>query len=197
MPNTFGKFFPKLILRAVVCLAFLLLPFHTMDNTNAFAEDSSSREYIYKASFIYNFTKFIQWPKKTYSKIGKTGWNLCLIGKDPFGSILDNTAEKLFQKGKVLNLKREVSLSKISQCSILFISKSEKSRLSKIVAHAKGFPILIIGDTPGYAESGVGINFFNQGSKIRFDINKKAIEVAGLEISSELLELARIVDGKD
>ena len=98
MPSIVKRNFLFLTPRAVACLAFLLFPFQFLENNTAFAEASNSKEYIYKASFIYNFTKFIQWPKKAYAKIEKPGWNLCLIGKDPFGSTLDNTAKRLLQK---------------------------------------------------------------------------------------------------
>jgi hypothetical protein len=164
---------------------------------DTFAAEPESREYIIKAGFIYNFTKFIQWPAEINSQIKKNGTNLCIAGNDPFGSILENTAEKLLQKGKVLKIKRGISLSNISQCSILFISQSEKSRIDKIVTYANTFPVLLIGDTPGYAEGGVGINFFIRNNKIHFEINKKAAALSGLKISSELLDLARIVEGSN
>ncbi len=178
---------------AILCLFPILTPISFFQPPKAFAAEPESREYIIKAGFIYNFTKFVQWPEKINSQFEKNGINLCVAGKDPFGQILDNLAEKLLQRGKVLNIKRGISLSKISQCALLFISQSEKTRLRKIVTHAKAFPVLLIGETPGYAESGVGINFFIQENQIRFEINIKAAELSGLKISSELLSLARIV----
>jgi hypothetical protein len=197
MYRRFQRQFILFIPWAILCLFQILTPISFFQPPKAFAAEPESREYIIKAGFIYNFTKFVKWPNNIKSQIKKNGINLCVIGKDPFGLILENTAENLLQRGKVLNVKRGVSLSKIPQCTLLFISQSEKSRLAEIVTYAKAFPVLLIGDTSGYAEGGVGINFFIQNNKIHFEINNKAVKLSGLKISSELLGLARIVEGNN
>lgn len=197
MYRRFQRQFILFISWAILCLLAILTPISFFEIPKTFAAEQESREYIIKAGFIYNFTKFVQWPSDANNQINKNGINLCVVGRDPFGQILDNTAEELLQRGKTLNIKRGILLSDISQCTLLYISQSEKSRLAKIVTHAKAFPVLLIGDTPGYAESGVGINFFIQKNQIRFEINIKAVELSGLKISSELLGLARIVEGKN
>jgi hypothetical protein len=194
MPSLFRKVINNFFHRALVHLVFILFFSSLPIGINAFAESSNSREYIYKASYIYNFTSFIEWPEKARKKITQNGINLCLIGDDPFGAILDRTSEKLFRKGEILNIKRGITLDKLSQCSILFISSSEKPRLREIVRHARNFPVLLIGDTPGFARNGVGINFFIQEHNIHFEINEKAINNSGLNISSDLLDLGRIIE---
>jgi len=174
-------------------LAFVFLFSSTSTYVVAFAESQGSSEYIYKASYIYNFTKFIKWPENSQQQIQRNGINLCLIGQDPFGPILDQTSKKLLEKGQILNIKRGINLDTLPQCSILFVSSSEKPRLGEIVRRAKGFPLLLIGDSPGFAESGVGINFFFQGNNIHFEINEIAIKKSGLKISSDLLDLAKLI----
>jgi len=161
---------------------------------SAFAENPNFREYIYKASYIYNFTKFVKWPEKTRRQIQQNGLNLCLMGEDPFGEILDQTSQKLLRKGEILNIKRGITFDKFSQCAVLFISSSEKSRLSEIVKRTRTLPILLIGDSPGFARQGIGINFFLQEGNIRFEINEKAIERSGLKVSSDLLDLSRSIE---
>jgi hypothetical protein len=56
-----------------------------------------------------------------------------------------------------------------------------------------GSYILTIGDTKGFGESGVMINFLTKENKVRFEINLAAARRAGLKISSKLLSLATIV----
>ena len=107
---------------------------------------------------------------------------------------MDETAKRVAKKGTKLNIRRKVSSGHFSDCSILFVSSSERNNLDEILNKVKASPILLIGDTPGYAEKGVGINFYKKGTQIGFKINKKAITKSGLKISSELLKLAIIID---
>ena len=54
--------------------------------------------------------------------------------------------------------------------------------------------MLTVGDTKGFVDQGVIINFILEGSKVRFEIKPEAADRAGLRISSKLLQLAlRIV----
>ncbi len=52
---------------------------------------------------------------------------------------------------------------------------------------------MTVGDVKGFAQLGGIINFIIVKNKVRFEINMKAAEEAGLKISSKLLRLARIV----
>jgi hypothetical protein len=77
-----------------------------------------------------------------------------------------------------------------TNCHILFISSSEKKRLPEIFASLKGASVLTVGETDHFTESGGMINFFLEGTKMRFQINKDAATSAGLKISSKLMSLA-------
>lgn len=161
------------------------------------AANPDSREYVLKAGYIYNFTKFIKWPKKASDAIENGGLSFCLAGEDPFGTVLDKFSRKLKKKNKHLVIKKQVSIEEMPQCHILYVSPSEKSNVDQILRRVKNYPVLVIGDTPGFAEKGVGINFFLQQNKIRFEINREALKRAGLVVSSELLHLGRIVPGRE
>jgi hypothetical protein len=161
--------------------------------SSAFPQNSDSREYILKAGFIYNFTKFIQWPTEIQKTIEQEDLVFCLAGKDPFGNTLDNLSQGLREKGKGFSIIRNPDKKILPSCNILFVSRSENKRVENWSAGTKNYPILLIGDTTGYAQKGVGINFYIEGNKIRFEINSKAIERRGIRVSSELLNLAKIV----
>jgi hypothetical protein len=75
-------------------------------------------------------------------------------------------------------------------CHIVFVSNSEKAIIDQIVSRATSSPVLTIGDTEGYFNSGIGINFIVKDNKIRFEINNSSIMKSGLKVSSELLDLA-------
>jgi len=150
------------------------------------AQGAGLTEYQIKAAFLYNFAKFIEWP----ADMGVL--NLCIIGDDNFGRDIDDLERKT-AAGKILSVERIKSVQEIKKCRILFISSSENERLDSILTAAQGLNILTVGDTEGYAERGVIINFYKEQNKIRFEINKDAAERSGVKISSKLFGLARIV----
>lgn len=154
---------------------------------------SSAPEYEVKAAFLYNFAKFIQWPAE---KAPDATLRLCLLRDDPFGASMDAV------KGKAVGDRRlEVSLvtapSAAAGCQILFIPRSQAGDLDRVLATLKGSPVLTVGDTRGFAERGVIINFFIENQKVRFEINVDAARRAGLSISSQLLKLARITRDRE
>ncbi|MBI4710040.1 MAG: YfiR family protein [Nitrospirae bacterium] len=140
---------------------------------------------------MYNFAKFIEWPADAGASM-----NLCVYGEDPFGPALDSINDKLVRDKKVV-VKRIKYPQQLKPCQIIFISASEKEHLPQILDAVENLSILTVGDTNGFAHQGVVINFFIEDEKVRFEINPKAAEDAGLKISSKLLKLGRIVKGSN
>ncbi|MFQ5786429.1 MAG: YfiR family protein [Thermodesulfobacteriota bacterium] len=184
--------FPQYIIHTFfLILLFTVSFFYTYP---AFSKNKKAYErvYIVKAGFIYNFTKFIKWPEDAFLH-EMDGFLIGVMGSDPFGNILDTLAAKKKVEGRKLVIKRFSSLDEIETCHILFVSSSEKDHLEEILSKLNGPPVLFVGDTPGYAERGVGINFYIQGNKVWIEFNKEALERAGLKISSQLLNVGRII----
>ena len=147
-------------------------------------------EYEVKAEYLERFTRFIDWPADSTPA---HNFRLCVIGANPFGSYLgDMTADVKF-KGKRAELNQITEPQEARECDLLFVPASQDSQLREIVKITRDLPILTVSDTPGFAERGVCINFYNEGSKIRFEINNEAIKRSRLRVSSRLLDLARPV----
>ncbi|MFZ2525965.1 MAG: YfiR family protein [Candidatus Ferrigenium altingense] len=150
-------------------------------------------EYELKAAFIYQIAKFVEWPSAGAPVNAGMSLRLCVLGGNPFGPALESI------RGKPVNERRmEVSLldmnAGISGCAMLFIAAPMERHIERITALSRGTGVLTIGDTQGFAQRGVMVNFFSQDGKIRFEVNLDATRHDGLKISSKLLSLARIVD---
>ena len=158
----------------------------------AYGEDALSREYRIKAAFLYNFATFVQWPAHAF-KDARSPLTLCVLGDDPFGAAFDRAIVGKTVAGRKMVVARFEDLQRLAACQILFISSSERNRLSKIFSTLKGSSVLTVGDTDGFAHQGGIINFTVEENRIRFEINEHAAERAGLKISSKLLNLAAIV----
>jgi len=152
-------------------------------------------EYLIKAGFIYNFAKFVEWPSTAFSQ-PDSPIMIGVLGTDPFGSVLDRLVEdkKIGPRGFVVKrYKWGKDLKDLKECKILFVSASEKAHIDEIVQAVKGLPILMVGETPGFAERGGIIRFTLEDNRVRFEINVEAAHQADLNISSRLLTLAKII----
>jgi hypothetical protein len=169
----------------IVIFAVILVPFH------ARAEEPEFSEYEVKAGFMYNFPKFIEWPGDTFADVNKA-ITLCVVGTDPFGKALGAIDNKTIQNRR-LEIKFTARSKYLKMCSILFIAGSERESLPQILEMLKGAATLTIGDTKGYAQQGVMINFIMEQNKVGFEINTESARRARLTISSKLLKLAKTI----
>jgi hypothetical protein len=150
-------------------------------------------EYKVKAAFLFNFAKFVEWPERQRDTESVT---IGVVGFDPFGENLDQAVRDKMVGSKSIAIRRFVGLEQMEPCDILFISRSESSRLDEILTALDGTATLTVGEDDEFVRKGGIIRFFTQESKIRFEINLDAAEYEGLRLSSRLLQVARTVAGK-
>ena len=178
------------IIRIMMGTAFLLIALGTvLAPQRSHAE--ASEEYRLKAAFIYNFAKFVQWPRMVFA--GPTSpVVLGIIGNDPFGEALEAIRGKLVEEHKLL-IKHIGKTDQLEDLNILFIPSSEQKRLGQIQRALGSKPILTISDIDDFVKQGGMIGFIQKDGKIRFEINLTVARKVGLEMSSKLLQLAEMV----
>jgi hypothetical protein len=148
-------------------------------------------EYEVKAAFLYNFARFVEWPD---APEGDGPFVITVLGRDPFGSVLDDTLRGKTIDDKRIVVRRASRPDEVGQSRIVFICDSEKDRLPAILKSLEGTPVLTVGEMSEFAERGGVIRFKLEQGRIRLEINAAAAERSRLRISSQLLKLARIVD---
>jgi hypothetical protein len=149
-------------------------------------------EYAIKAEFLERFTRFIDWPDEAFAG-PDAPFVLCVIGDNPFGDFLERMARDRKIKDRTVRLVPHARLADVDTCQLLFIAASESARIAGILARTQGKPILTVGDTPGFAQMGVVINFFLEQDVVHFEINLDEARRTGLTFSTKLLKLARVV----
>ena len=153
---------------------------------------SEAEEYYLKAAFVFNFTRYIDWMPSTMGNDFVIG----VIGSSPIVEPLNATAKTNMMNGKHIIIRQINSPGEIGFCHVLFISKNYSNSISIILSNTmKG--TLTISETDGAATDGVAMNFILVNNKLKFEANLKAISLAGLKASSELLKLAVIVNDKN
>ncbi|HWA08909.1 MAG TPA: YfiR family protein [Opitutaceae bacterium] len=149
------------------------------------------KEYDVKAAFLYNFATFTEWPAKTFPA-SDSPFVIGVLGDDPFGPILDQIVRGEKVGGHPLVVQRVRRVDEARSCQILFVSASESTRVGDILHKLRGYPILTVGETAGFAERGGAIGFVT-GNNVRLVVNPQAAKEAGVVISAKILRLAQLV----
>ena len=162
----------------------------------ALSQKDEGAEYPVKLAFLYNFTKFVEWPPDSYREPGAP-LLICIVGHDPFSETLESELRTRNVGGHPVGLRTFKPTDNLSVCQIVFVPATEKDQADRIVRGLKGSRTLTVGETEGFAVLGGIINLTVEGNKVHFEVNRLAAERAGLKISSTLLSIAKIVHEQD
>jgi YfiR/HmsC-like len=165
---------------AVICLVICVL---------GLAGQSQPSEYDVEATYLYHFSRFVEWP--SVPSVNEAGaFSICVLGRNPFGHALANTVANETIDGKSVVAKQVVTPEDAAVCRVLFISSSEERRLKQIIAELGNMSVLTVSDLPWFTGRGGMIQFVLQDNRVRFQVNVATAKRAGLVMSSELLKLA-------
>lgn len=153
-------------------------------------------EHRLKAVFLFNFTRFIEWPASAFAA-ADAPFVIGVFGRDPFGSDLDDVARGEMVDGRRLLVRRVQTVQDAAACQMLFIPESEQANLDEILAALARSNTLTVSDLDGSAQRGAMIRLVTDHDRIRLRINVDAARAAGLTISSKLLRASEIVGAAD
>jgi hypothetical protein len=154
------------------------------------------REYQLKSAFIQRFTWFVEWPKINQEVENDQEFVFCVLDNKEFYDELQSYFKKQpLGKTKIV-VRLITNYDSIPPCSMLFISQSMHDKLDVILSQTKYKPILTVSDTKGFVEKGVLINMTIVENRIRFQINKNAVDDSRLKLSHKLYQLADVVTNK-
>lgn len=150
-------------------------------------------EYAVKAAFLYQFTRFVEWPPSMFPD-AEAPLVVGVLGHDPFGDHLRAATQGRTAYGRPIVVRSVRHGEQLRQCHVLFVSASEEGRIPDVLRTVGTAGVLTVGDSPGFAEAGGTMNFVIEASRVKLEVNIGAAERARVRISSKLLTLARIVD---
>ena len=176
----------KRVLRMLVIVALSL--------TSARAQSPTADEYQVKAAFLYNFAKFVEWPPDSFAT-ASAPIRICILGRNPFGRNLSEITEGKTINGRKVLVDQVADLQQARTCTILFVSSSEKGQLKRVFEGLQGAAALTVGDSKTFIEQGGMVNFVLENDRVQFEVNRRAAEMAGIKISSKLLNVAKRVTG--
>jgi len=157
--------------------------------------DGPVSEYELRATFLYNFTKFTDWPPDAFDS-PRAPIVIGIVGEDLFGTAIDDLVHGELVHNRPLIVKRVRPEDDLRGCQLLYISFSEKSRIPALLSELNGSPVLTVSEIDGFCAQGGMINLLVINKSLKIEINQEAVGQARLQISAKLLKLARIFGAK-
>lgn len=158
-------------------------------------------EYHVKAGFLFNFAKFVEWPRSALAP--GTSLRLGIVAPAEVYELMEKALS-----GKVVG-ERPLIVERITAAqvagesplpNIIFIHQDIVRLLAELaftpqqlLARADNQPVLLVGESAGFAVSGGMIGFVQRGENLRFQVNLASAQRAGLKLSARLSGLAEVV----
>jgi hypothetical protein len=159
--------------------------------TSAVAQDAivSQREYNVKAVSLYAFGRYVTWPDAAFES-KDSPVVIGVLGGNPFGDALERIAAKKTLNGRPMVIKQLGGPNEVAGAHIVFVTRTVTPEVeAEVLRLTSGKPVLVVGETPGFADRGGIVNFFLSGANIKFELNPERGAECQLHLDAKLLSL--------
>ncbi len=179
--------------RAIAILAVATL---LAVSTPTEAQSSTATERKVKVAYIYNFIRYVQWPKSAFSA-DDSPFVIGILEDDPHGRLLDHIATSKKAMGRKIVIRRFDSVDEIDSCHLVFVTGNINAGDEKaVIDKSETYKALLIMDTGNAAHEGAPIRFFlDQDGTIGLQINITAMQSRDLKADAKLLKIASVIQG--
>ncbi|MCU4156006.1 YfiR family protein [Carboxylicivirga sp. A043] len=139
----------------------------------------------FKALFLYNFTKNIEWPA---SAVGSE-LVITVLGDDEISAELEKIAKVKKAGNKSIKVVTARSVKDIADTHMVFLGSAKSSLMNTLSHENEGKPVLLVADKGGLCKQGAGISFLTVGGKLRYEICPSIIESHNLKVTQKVLSL--------
>lgn len=153
----------------------------------AAAAAPGSLEYPVKAAFLPKFASYVSWQRGQMRP--GAPFTVCVVGDDPFGSVLDQLVAGQSVEGAAVTVRRVADASGAGGCQIAYVAGSARQPAAAALKALAGEPMLTVTDDARSSARGV-IHYVVRGGRVRFHIDAASAARHGLAIRSPLLALA-------
>lgn len=166
-----------------VLILFLAFLFHNK---------SSCQEEKYIGLFVYNFTKYFDWPESTKSG----SFVIEVIGHQSVYEELTKLTQGKFIGNQGITIKYLKSIQELGGNShMVFLGHWQSRFIGELLGVVKNQPKLIISEMEGMLDKGSDINFIIREGSIKFEMKTSNVLSRQIKIDPRIRELAhRVID---
>lgn len=146
-----------------------------------------------RAAIVVNFMHYVEWPDNPPPT---TDLLICVAGLGSTADALLGYNGKSVHGRRVLVESRAYSSSAHRDCRVLFIGETGIHSSTSWLRNVSGQAVLTVSEGDDFLPNGGIVSLHRVGSRVGFDVNLAAMRRSRLRIGSQLLRLARDVQGK-
>lgn len=152
----------------------------------AFPVAAKERQYKIEAAFLYNFFNYITWPGYESSQELQNPV-ICIYGNDPIKDYLEYIQQRMSDE-RLLEIRNIYSGDSLKDCHLFFMR--HRISLAQFTGVSDSTLTVFILDDP--LDRGGMIELSEDEGHIAIHINQSLLKQRGYQISSRLLDLARV-----
>jgi hypothetical protein len=148
----------------------------------------SHSEQEVKAAFVFNLTKYVEWPN--------SGGELVIgfLGDDmPMGQLLHKMLSGKISENRKIRVVLSPSDEALSRCDLLYIGEESPKKIRAILDKTHHAGMLTVGEAAVFTRAGGMIGLVTAHEHVQIEVNLEAAEAAKLKVSSRLLSLSSVV----
>jgi len=149
-----------------------------------------AQETKFVALYLYNFTKYIDWPEEHK----KGDFVIGVVGNNQVYSELVQIAEGKPVGNQTIVVKNFRSIDEVTGCHILYLSENLSRRVDQALSRITGQSApLVVTQQEGATFHGAAINFVIRNETMKFELKKVNATKFGLRLHSRLDNLAIVI----
>ncbi len=155
-----------------------------------FSFSARAQETKFIALYLYNFTKYVDWPQE--HKQGE--FVIGVVGSSQVHNELMQLAQGKPVGTQTITVRSFKNVDEVSGCHILFLSEAYSRRVNQAVVRMEKSAPLIVTQLEGATLHGSAINFVIRDETMKFELKKSNATRFGLRVHSRLDNLAIVID---
>jgi hypothetical protein len=156
------------------------------------ADDAHEREQGIRGALIYKFAKFVEWPAADAGAL-KT-FSIGVLRDPAFARLIQRKVDGLSVHGLRVEVRSLDAPNAARGCQVVFIAPGPRADIDPALSTLASAPVLTVGSQPDFLEAGGMINFIVHEDTVRFVVNLRASQRAGLALDARLLKAAHAVE---
>lgn len=163
-----------------------------------------------KAGMVVNFIRYTTWPEGAFADEAAP-IVLSVVGETEIDEALGRAVEGVLINGRRIEIRHveypppaegasapaaadvEAFYDKLRESQAVFFGAGETDRIEELLEAVKDSNVLTASDIDDFAEKGGMLGLTIRDRRVAFDANEGEIKEADLQVSSQVLKLARVV----
>ena len=147
-------------------------------------------EYALKAAFLYNFTRFVEWPDSAF-ETPDSPFRICVLGSDPFNARLDALGSRRVGQ-RPIAIERLRPPADLRRCQIAYFGEGAPDTYRTDALDGAAPLTLTVASERGFAREGGMMSLVTGRGRVQLHVNLQVIQASPLKFSAKLLEVAEV-----